>query len=128
MEPRISVFLALYITASAYYMIFYYYCTFERKLQVMLSGSLPLFFNFIFQGALDVVAAVPTSTPATYSLTGPSQLAASNGMPGIDPVVREKLSRLFHIPPDFVHRLAAQTGYIDYEPTTAKPSPDYLLV
>ncbi|VDO33169.1 unnamed protein product [Onchocerca flexuosa] len=73
-------------------------------------------------GALDVVAAVPTSTiPINYNLGNPSQVTTSNGIQGIDPIIRERFSRLFHIPPDFVHRLAAQAGFIDYEPTTAKP-------
>ncbi|OZC10428.1 hypothetical protein X798_02471 [Onchocerca flexuosa] len=76
----------------------------------------------VIRGALDVVAAVPTSTiPINYNLGNPSQVTTSNGIQGIDPIIRERFSRLFHIPPDFVHRLAAQAGFIDYEPTTAKP-------
>ncbi|VDM93366.1 unnamed protein product, partial [Onchocerca ochengi] len=80
----------------------------------------------VIRGALDVVAAVPTSTvPINYNLGNPSQVITSNGIQGIDPIIRERFSRLFHIPPDFVHRLAAQAGFIDYEPTTAKPFSNY---
>uniref|UniRef100_A0A0R3S6C1 BZIP domain-containing protein n=1 Tax=Elaeophora elaphi TaxID=1147741 RepID=A0A0R3S6C1_9BILA len=79
----------------------------------------------VIRGALDVVAAVPTSPTANYDFGDASKLTAPNGIQGIDPVFSEKLSRLFHIPPDFVHRLAAQAGFIDYEPTTAKPFSNY---
>ncbi|MCP9266220.1 hypothetical protein DINM_021729 [Dirofilaria immitis] len=78
-------------------------------------------------GALDVVAAVPTSAPVNYNFANPSQVTAPNSIQGIDPIIRERLSRLFHIPPDFVHRLAAQAGFIDYEPTTPKPYRNYWL-
>lgn len=80
-----------------------------------------------FQGALDVVAAVPTSASSNYDFGDASQLTAPDGIQGIDPIIRERLSRLFHIPPDFVHRLAAQAGFIDYEPTTARPFLRYWL-
>ncbi|VDO36902.1 unnamed protein product [Brugia timori] len=79
----------------------------------------------VIRGALDVVAAVPTSPTTNYDFGNASQLTAPNGIQGIDPIIRERLSRLFHIPPDFVHRLAAQAGFIDYEPTTAKPFLNY---
>ncbi|VBB34142.1 unnamed protein product [Acanthocheilonema viteae] len=79
----------------------------------------------VIRGALDVVAAVPTSPSANYDLGDASQVTTSSGIQGIDPIIRERLSRLFHIPPDFVHRLAAQAGFIDYDPTTTKPFPNY---
>ncbi|KAM3726681.1 Transcription factor [Dirofilaria immitis] len=81
----------------------------------------------VIRGALDVVAAVPTSAPVNYNFANPSQVTAPNSIQGIDPIIRERLSRLFHIPPDFVHRLAAQAGFIDYEPTTPKPYRNYWL-
>ncbi|KAL3981581.1 hypothetical protein ACH3XW_43665 [Acanthocheilonema viteae] len=81
----------------------------------------------VIRGALDVVAAVPTSPSANYDLGDASQVTTSSGIQGIDPIIRERLSRLFHIPPDFVHRLAAQAGFIDYDPTTTKPFPNYWL-
>ncbi|EFO17233.1 hypothetical protein LOAG_11267 [Loa loa] len=79
----------------------------------------------VIRGALDVVAAVPTSPSANYDFGDVSKSNAPNGIHGIDPIIRERLSRIFHIPPDFVHRLAAQVGFIDYEPTTVKPFPNY---
>uniref|UniRef100_A0A915Q1M4 aECM cysteine-cradle domain-containing protein n=1 Tax=Setaria digitata TaxID=48799 RepID=A0A915Q1M4_9BILA len=103
MFARITVLLSLHITAFA-----------EEKPFLDLKK--------VIRGALDVVAAVPTSAPVNYNFGDASKLAASNGIQGIDPTFREKLSKLFHIPPDFVHRLAAQAGFIDYEPTTMKPN------
>lgn len=67
------------------------------------------------------MTAIPTSVPQPGSglVSKPQRLVQSTG---IDPKVQEKLSRIFHIPRDFIHRLAAQTGYIDYDPaTTARP-------
>ncbi|VDM92426.1 unnamed protein product [Litomosoides sigmodontis] len=79
----------------------------------------------VIRGALDVVAAVPTSPTANYDASDVSQTTVPGAIQGIDPVFREKLSKLFHIPPDLFHRLAAQAGFIDYEPTTAKPFSPY---
>uniref|UniRef100_A0A183DHW3 PE-PPE domain-containing protein n=1 Tax=Gongylonema pulchrum TaxID=637853 RepID=A0A183DHW3_9BILA len=74
---------------------------------------------------LDVMAAMPSSKLAANGHGGLSQVAAPYDVPGTD-IVDQNFTRLFHIPPDFIHQLAAQTGYVNYEPTTSTLSPYYL--
>ncbi|VDN55911.1 unnamed protein product [Dracunculus medinensis] len=68
------------------------------------------------QGALDVLTSVPDKT---------SDKVTINTVAPLLPPAARQLSRIFHIPHDFMHRLAAQSGYIDYNPNTTPPS-DFL--
>ncbi|KHN74780.1 hypothetical protein Tcan_14132 [Toxocara canis] len=73
----------------------------------------------VIRGALDMVASVPTSTPQAILI---DVGANRRQQPILSEEARKQLSRLFHFPADFMHRLAAQSGYIDYDPpTTNRP-------
>ncbi|VDM38494.1 unnamed protein product [Toxocara canis] len=61
----------------------------------------------VIRGALDMVASVPTSTPQAILIDGG---ANRRQQPILSEEARKQLSRLFHFPADFMHRLAAQNG------------------
>ncbi|VDK46634.1 unnamed protein product [Anisakis simplex] len=76
----------------------------------------------VIRDALDVVASMPTNTPQSSNDVAQQQPPQSL----LADEARRQLSRIFHVPSDFVHRLAAQSGYLDYDPssttsTTMKP-------
>uniref|UniRef100_A0A914ZNS7 aECM cysteine-cradle domain-containing protein n=2 Tax=Parascaris univalens TaxID=6257 RepID=A0A914ZNS7_PARUN len=71
----------------------------------------------VIRDALDMVASMPTSTPQSLLDRG-----VNKQQPILPEAARKQLSKLFHIPADFLHRLAAENGYIDYDPyTTVEP-------
>uniref|UniRef100_A0A9J2PTD8 CUT domain-containing protein n=1 Tax=Ascaris lumbricoides TaxID=6252 RepID=A0A9J2PTD8_ASCLU len=68
----------------------------------------------VIRDALDMVASMPTSTPQSLLFD-----RGVNKQQSILPeAARKQLSKLFHVPADFLHRLAAENGYIDYDPYT----------